>query len=66
MDEVRLVHRRARKKIDVRPFTKQELDAVIAEMGETDNFQEAGWIFPDGRMPNMHRTEETYFDKDFN
>ncbi|MBQ0032621.1 MAG: hypothetical protein KBT68_07445, partial [bacterium] len=46
------------KAAEVKPATDEEYADVIARFGETKDYGEAAWLFPDGRMPKpqMKRT----------
>lgn len=47
------------------PMTKQELQQIEKEFGTTDNFQESGWILPDGKLLQMRRNKERWIQHDF-
>lgn len=47
------------------PMTKQELQQIERKYGTTDNFQESGWILPDGELLQMDRTKERWTQHDW-
>jgi hypothetical protein len=49
LDEAR-VQSSSTKSNPLPPMTKQELQQIEKEFGTTDNFQESGWILPDGKL----------------
>lgn len=47
------------------PMTRQELQQIERKYGTTDDFQESGWILPDGKLLQMRRNEERWLQHDF-